>query len=92
MSDTDGRFLMILDRSYLGASTWKSRSLGFAGTSFPLLAVGSKPHTITVPLGARVTGRLLDDSKPVAGIQIAIVQLDRNAGTGISSSRRRCHH
>jgi hypothetical protein len=80
VSDTDGRFLMILDRSYLGVDL-EVMSSGFAGTSSPLLAPGSKPHTITLPLGARVTGRLLDDSKPVAGIQIAIVQLDRNAGT-----------
>ena len=28
-----------------------------------------------------MTGRLLDDGKPVAGVQVAIVQLDRNAGT-----------
>ena len=79
VSDTDGRFLMILDRSYRGVDL-EVMSAGFAGTSVPLLSPGSKPHTITVPLGARVTGRLLDDGKPVAGVQVAIVQLDRNAG------------
>jgi len=79
VSDTAGRFLMILDRSYIGLDL-EVMSSGFAGTSVALLAPGSKPHTITVPLGARVTGRLLDDGKPAAGIQVAIVQLDRNAG------------
>ena len=79
VSDADGRFLMILDRSYRGVDL-EVMSSGFAGTSVPLLTPGSKPHTITVPLGARVTGRLLDDGKPVAGVQVAIVQLDRNAG------------
>jgi hypothetical protein len=78
VSDADGRFLMILDRSYRGIDV-EVMSAGFAGTSAPLLAPGAMPHTITVPLGARVTGRLLDAGKPAAGVQVAVVQLERGA-------------
>jgi hypothetical protein len=79
VSDTDGRFLMILDRSYRGIDL-EVMADGFAGTLVPLLAPGSNSHTISVPLGARVTGHLLDAGKPVAGVNVAVVQLDRKAG------------
>ena len=79
VSDSDGRFLLVLDRLYKGVDL-EVMSSGFAGTSVPLLAPGSKSHAITVPLGGRVIGRLLDACKPVAGVQVAVVQLDRNAG------------
>ena|GEM_PF-1129420 len=78
VSDNDGRFLMILDRSYRGVDL-EVTSSGFAGTYVPLLTPGSKPHTITVPLGARVTGHFIDAGKPVVGVQVAVVQLNRDA-------------
>jgi hypothetical protein len=58
-------------------------SNGFCGEQLTLLEPGREPQQIEMRLGANVVGRLVLDGQPVAGMSIAVVQLERGAGNGI---------
>ncbi len=67
---------MVLHRDFLGVDL-EVMAAGYAGASIPLLQPGPDEHEIVVPIGARVTGSLVDGEGPVAGVKVAVVQLDR---------------
>ncbi len=52
---------------------------GTAGASFDLLSPGEQPHRLSVPAGTEVTGTLTLAGKPLAGVRLAVVQMDRSA-------------
>jgi hypothetical protein len=56
---------------------------GHCGEQLALLEPGREPRPIEMRSGANVIGRLVLDGQPVAGMSIAVVQLERGAGTGI---------
>lgn len=80
VSDAEGRFGLLLPKDYLGVDV-KVFAQGFAGMSVRLLKPGIEEERLVVPAGARVTGRLVHDGKPMAGLRVAVVQMDRGYGT-----------
>jgi hypothetical protein len=78
VSDHEGRFVMLLPSDYLGIDV-KVTADGYAGTSIALLKPGAEEHRIKVPVGTRVGGRLAHFGGPVAGMRIAVVQMDRSS-------------
>jgi hypothetical protein len=78
-SGADGRAVLILPDGYRGVDV-RITARGYAGTSETLLKPGPEEHRIVVPAGTRVTGRLVHDGRPVAGLRVALVQMERSAG------------
>jgi peroxiredoxin/protocatechuate 3,4-dioxygenase beta subunit len=56
---------------------------GYAKGIFPHLATGGKVHDLKLTEGASVKGRLLKDGKPMAGIEIGISGVEREASVYI---------
>jgi hypothetical protein len=56
-----------------------------AGRLFPLVSVGESIHELGLSPGASLTGRLLKDDKPLAGINMRLVQKDRSPEHYLSS-------
>ena len=79
VSDADGRFRLLLPKDYLGVDVTVTAQ-EFAGAQVLLLKPGPDEHRVMVPAGTRVTGRLVHDGKPMAGLRVAVVQMDRGAG------------
>jgi hypothetical protein len=79
VTDSDGRFVMPLPQDYKGVDITVTAD-GYAGTSMALLAPGADEHRVVVPRGTRVTGRLACKDKLLAGVRVAVVQEERNAG------------
>lgn len=76
VSDDDGDFRVVLPESFQGVDL-EVTAQGFAGTLARLLKPGPERHRIVVPSGARVTGKLSHDGKPVPDCRIAVVQEER---------------
>jgi hypothetical protein len=79
VSDAEGHFTLVLPEGFLGVDV-QAIAQGYSGASLALLKPGPQRHRIVVPAGTRVTGRLVQDGKPVSGLRIAVVQLERAAG------------
>jgi len=78
VSDEQGRFSLFLPPDYESIAV-KITAAGYAGSS-PTLKPGLKPQIIQVPTGTRVTGRLVHAGQPMAGLAVAVVQTERDAG------------
>jgi hypothetical protein len=59
---------------------------GLATKNFGLLELGEKPHELRLGQGATVFGRLLQNGKPVAGVNVGLVQ--QNLGVGVFTGAR----
>ncbi|MFO0808339.1 MAG: carboxypeptidase-like regulatory domain-containing protein [Gemmataceae bacterium] len=79
VSDAKGNVSIVLPEGFQGLDV-KVMIHGYAGATTGLLAPGPQRHSITVPAGTRVTGRLIHNGQPVAGAAVAVVQIDRTAG------------
>ncbi len=79
VTDSDGGFSMILPEDFMGLDVEVTGS-GFCGQLVSLLEPG-KTAEIEVQNGATVTGRIVRDGKPVAGLSIAVVQTDRGSSS-----------
>lgn len=75
VSDHEGRFAIRLPEDYLGLRV-RVFADGRAGTTTDLLDVGDM-HRIVLPPGAVVTARLLYKGRPMEGLRVAVVQIDR---------------
>ena len=82
VTDTEGRFFMIVPDDFLALDIDVTAD-GFSGTRALLLQPGTDIPNITVPVGAQVTGKLIYKGTPVAGMSIAVVQLERGTDEGI---------
>jgi protocatechuate 3,4-dioxygenase beta subunit len=79
VSDEEGRFKLLLGEDYLGVDI-RVMADGYAGASMALLKPGKASHRVVVPRGTVVTGTLVVGGKPQAGVDIAVVQINRLAG------------
>ena len=82
VTDAQGRFAMVLPDDYLGLDI-RVEGHGFCGEQRELLKPGAEPQSIEVRTGATVTGRLMHHGQPVAGMSIAVVQLNRSTADDI---------
>lgn len=82
VTDTEGRFSMIVPDDFLALDIEVTAD-GFCGTRSLLLEPGTDIPNITVPVGAQVTGKLTHRGTPVAGMSIAVVQLERGTDKDI---------
>jgi len=82
VSDSDGRFEIALPESMFALDV-NITQFGFCGERRFLLEPGKAPVEITMREGASVSGRLVDNDKPAAGLSIAVVQLERGSNDGI---------
>jgi hypothetical protein len=78
VSDKDGKFAILLPATYLQVDLQIFVD-GRAGALRQGLAPGFVEHEIEIPAGTRVTGRLLRDGQPLAGVRLAVVQEDRSS-------------
>ena len=58
----------------------KVEACDLATQNFELLPLGETSHELRLAEGATVIGRLLKDGKPLAGVEVGIVQENRTAG------------
>ena len=80
VSDAKGYFAMLLPADFEGVDLTVSAD-GHAGAQAALLPPGNEEHKIIVPVGTKVTGRIEHNAAPVAGLGVAVVQMERTAGT-----------
>ena len=78
VSDPEGRFNIPLPESMLGLDI-EITQFGFCGEKVPSLKPGAEPVKINMREGARVKGRLVENGNPVAGMSVAVVQVDRGS-------------
>lgn len=82
VTDAKGQFTMILPNDYLAIDI-QLTGHGFCGEQLALIEPGGEPLQIEVRDGANVIGRLTREGKPVPGMSIAVVQLERGTSDGI---------
>jgi hypothetical protein len=79
VTDAQGRFSLVVPEGFQGLDVSITAD-GTAGADFELLAPGTSEHRLSVPTGTKVSGKLINPGGPVAGVRIAVVQMDRSAG------------
>lgn len=82
VTDQHGRFSMTLPDELVAVDI-EVTGHGFCGEQLELVEPGGEPLQIDVRGGANVVGRLVHAGKPVAGMSIAVVQLNRSVNDGI---------
>jgi hypothetical protein len=78
VSDVEGRVRMVVPATFRGLDV-QVTAHGYAGATVARLKPGPDWHRIVVPAGSRVTGRLVAGGEPVAGVSVAVVQVQRGA-------------
>ena len=81
VSDADGRFMMVLS-SRTASLQFSVAADGYSGCFVPLLRPGAEEQEIMVPVGARVTGYLMNERKPLSGAKVGVVQTEQRNGQG----------
>ncbi len=76
VTDDEGRFRMFLSEDYLGVDL-EVTAYGYAGAIAMLATPGESDHTIRIPVGATVKGRLVHRKMAVSDLPIAVVQVNR---------------
>jgi hypothetical protein len=82
VSDHQGKFSMLLPPEFRKLDI-EITADGYCGAKSSKLAAGRPTAEIRLPIGARVTGRILHDGMPAAGMSVAVVQTNRSADEGI---------
>jgi len=82
VSNAKGEFTILLPESMLALDVDITRH-GFCGERLQLMEPGVEPAEIAMRVGASVVGRLVENGQPVAGLNIAVVQLDRGTDDSI---------
>jgi len=80
VSDDDGRFLLFSQEPDV-ALHLEVAAPRHATRVFDLLPTGEKAHDLALGDGVVVTGTLVGDGEPVAGVTAGLCQCDRSAGT-----------
>jgi hypothetical protein len=78
VTDGDGCFRVLVPPEYLAVDLEVS-PYGYAGARAADLKPGSERQRIVVPAGARVRGRLVYSGRPMPGLRVAVVQMDRRS-------------
>lgn len=78
VTNTDGEFAVMCDKPDLMLSL-NVDARGFASKNFQRLAVGDTVHELKLGNGVTVSGRIEKDGKPVPGIVMGIVQMNRSS-------------
>lgn len=76
VTDDTGQFRMYLEEDYLGVDL-EVTAYGYPGAIVELLAPGETAHSIRLPSGVTVSGRLTFMDAPAAGRPVAVVQVNR---------------
>lgn len=77
VTDEAGNFLLTGDKPF-DAMDVTVEALGFAKKHFHRLSSGTKPHELAVTFGGSASGRVLLDGKPLAGVAMGMVSVDRS--------------
>src|SRR5262245_55338246 len=70
---------MVLPEGYLSVDV-RVTAQGYSGAQVADVKPGPDRRAISVPSGTRLTGRLVNDGRPVPGLRVAVVQTDRGVG------------
>lgn len=76
ITNARGEFLITSREPFLGLDV-KVFARGLGPRVFNLLSPGAAGHELKLGTGATVTGRLTKDGKPLAGVNVGMVQKDR---------------
>ena len=76
VTDERGEFLLTARDPFVSLDV-RVEARGFAKKQFSNLASGAAPHTLTLTEGATVKGRVLWQGKPLAGVSVGMVSVDR---------------
>ena len=76
VTDDDGRFRMLLTEDFVAVDV-EVTAHGYPGATAEQLRPGEDSHTITVPSGTSVTGRLTFRGRPGVDRSVAVVQVNR---------------
>jgi peroxiredoxin/protocatechuate 3,4-dioxygenase beta subunit len=79
VSDDDGQFAINGEKSFDAVGV-EVEARGYAKGIFKPLGTGEKVHELKLTEGASVKGRLLKDGKPVAGVELGVSGVEREAG------------
>jgi beta-lactamase regulating signal transducer with metallopeptidase domain/uncharacterized GH25 family protein len=80
VTDENGEFLITAKKPF-EMMTVKVTARTFADKNFNKLASGAARHELAMAEGATLTGRVLLDGKPLAGVSVGVSAVDRAAGT-----------
>lgn len=80
VTNARGEWSLLAKEPVLGVDV-EVEARGLARGRFALLASGAETHDLRLARGATVTGRLVKDGKPVAGVRVGLVQTDRSTET-----------
>ncbi len=84
ISDGQGRFAFYSQKpNATFRATVKAR--GMATLVTDQLSAGQGPHTLKMGTGASISGRIVRAGKPVAGIPVGLVQVDKDARTFVGN-------
>ena len=87
VTNARGEFLIIGNKGYLGFIL-QVEGRGFAEIIVDRLPTGDTMHTITLTEGTTVTGRIVSEGKPVAGIVVGLLPLSSGrSGFGTTDER-----
>jgi beta-lactamase regulating signal transducer with metallopeptidase domain/uncharacterized GH25 family protein len=79
VTDANGEFL-ITAKNPFDMMTVRVMARTFADKLFDKLASGAAPHELGLTEGAALTGRVVLDGKPLAGVSVGVSAVDRRAG------------
>ncbi len=78
VTDEAGAFLLTSREPFEGLDV-RVEARAFAHKQFSMLASGAVRHTLTLTEGATVTGRVVKNGKPLAGVSVGMAGSDRSA-------------
>jgi hypothetical protein len=78
VTDEAGEFLLTSREAFEGLDV-RVEARAFAHKQFTMLASGTARHTLTLTEGATVTGRVVKNGKPLAGVSVGMAGSDRSA-------------
>lgn len=81
VTDSDGYFAIVLPDDFMAVDI-QVTGHGFCGEQLALLEPGRETLPIEVRTGATIVGRVEFEGKPVVGLSLAVVQLERGVTDG----------
>jgi hypothetical protein len=76
VTNAAGDFALVCNTAQMAVDL-EVEARGLATARFSLLCPGAPPYTLALGQGATVTGRLVKDGKPLAGVEVGMVSADR---------------
>ncbi|GMW00401.1 MAG: hypothetical protein AMXMBFR84_15380 [Candidatus Hydrogenedentota bacterium] len=79
-TNAEGVFMITSEKPGVKLSV-SVEATGLAKKNFPELAAGDKTHDLSLQFGSTVTGKVLNNGKPVAGVSMGITQTSHASDT-----------